>query len=55
MILLLKKLILSKEHHDDPFHRIDYMSAYALNSPFSLSLQWYFAILKHFDGGILIN
>ena len=33
MILLLK-INSIKEHHDDPFHRIDYMSAYALNSPF---------------------
>lgn len=31
---IAKKINSIKEHHDDPFHRIDYMSAYALNSPF---------------------
>ena len=37
IMILLLKINSIKEHHDDPFHRIDYMSAYALNSPFFIT------------------
>ena len=52
MILLLK-INSIKEHHDDPFHRIDYMSAYALNSPFLYHYNGISLYSSIFDGGIL--
>ena len=48
-----KKINSIKEHHDDPFHRIDYMSAYALNSPFLYHYNGISLYSSIFDGGIL--
>ncbi|WP_180548760.1 YfhO family protein [Staphylococcus haemolyticus] len=50
---IAKKIDSIKEHHDDPFHRIDYMSAYALNSPFLYHYNGISLYSSIFDGGIL--
>ena len=51
---LAKKLIILKtKDNKNPFHRIDYMSAYALNSPFIYHYNGISLYSSIFDGDIL--